>query len=68
MSLTSIKRAGLLVGVAVLLTTAITPPAQAALTTAEGTAASCTIESAKVHSTEPKMKIEMAVMKNRLRP
>ena len=31
-------------------------------------AASCTIESAKVHSTEPKMKIEMAVMKNRLRP
>lgn len=48
MSLTSIKRAGLLVGVAVLLTTAITPPAQAALTTAEGTAASCTIEMGSV--------------------
>lgn len=43
MSRPSIIRAGLLTaGAAVLLTTALTPPAQAQVATPEGTAATCT--------------------------
>jgi len=39
-----IKRAGLAAAAAVLLTTALTPPAQAQVATAEGTAATCTMD------------------------
>ncbi|NIK55408.1 hypothetical protein [Kribbella shirazensis] len=44
MSGSSIKVAGLMVGMAVLLTTAITPPAQARVATAGGTAVTCTMD------------------------